>query len=498
MPNLPFILSISPFILFLLLLLWKKQPLLKVSALTLFLMAGLAVLYWKIFPGLILVSFAKGIFVAVDIFLIILGAIFFLEILKDLKVIDNISYYLESFSKDYRIQVIILAWFLENFLEGTAGFGIASVIVAPLLIGLGLSSLKAIIISLLGNSTSVVFGAAGTPIRVGFAGLDYASIPQLAAWINCIGFIVPIFILLTLVADKPDKKKQFWEALPFAIWAGITFVVPSALVVFLGQEFPSIIGSVIGLLLVLLTTKLGIFSPKNIRSGREIKNPKQTLSYFKAFSPYFLLIVLLILGKIFLGPINFTVPFAINHKFNLFNPGFAFLAAGLPIAFLLGSTRHRVAVQAVKRAIKSSIEPFLVIASISIVVQLMIGSGQNSSELPSAIALIAKSFETAILPFWAPFIGAFGSFITGSATISNIMFGNFLNFAAQAINMDAAKILALALVGGAAGNMTALADILATETVIGLKNQERAVLKGVIVPCLIYLVLIGIIGLLIL
>lgn len=473
------------------------MTLLKVSALTLVITAALTLFYWKIIPALLLVSFAKGFFVALDIFLIILGAIFFLEVLRDLKVIDNISYYLESFSKDYRIQVIILAWFFENFLEGTAGFGTASVIVAPLLIGLGLSPLKAIIISLLGNSTSVVFGAAGTPIRVGFAGLDYSTIPQLSAWINCIGFIVPIFMLLTLVADKQDKKKQFWEALPFAIWAGIAFVIPSALVVFLGQEFPSILGSVIGLLLVLLTTKLGIFSPKNIRTAHEIWEPKQTLSYFRAFFPYCLLIIALILGKIFLGSINFSIPLDINHKFNLFNPGFAFLIVGLPVALFWGSTRHKIALQAIKVAIKSSIEPFLVIASISIVVQLMINSGQNLSGLPSSIALIAKNFETAMLPFWAPFIGAFGSFITGSATISNIMFGNFLNFASQAINMDSAKVLALALVGGALGNMTALADMLAAEAVVGLKNHERHVLKGVIIPCLICLILTGIIGVLI-
>lgn len=495
--NLLFILSIIPLVLFLILLLWKKMPLLEVSALTLILTTALMFFYWKIFPALLLISFAKGFFVALDIFLIILGAIFFLEILRDLKIIDNISYYLESFSKDYRVQVIILAWFFENFLEGTAGFGTASVVVVPLLIGLGLPPLKAIIVSLLGNSTSVIFGAAGTPIRIGFAGLDYPSIPQLSAWINCIGFIVPIFMLLALVSDKPDKKKQFWEALPFAVWAGIAFVVPSALTVFLGQEFPSILGSVIGLLLVLLTTKLGIFSPKNIRSACETREPRQTLSYFKAFFPYFLLIVFLILGKIFLGSINFLIPLGINHKFNLFNPGFAFIIAGLPIALFWGSAKHRMPVQAIKTAIKKSIGPFLVIAYISIIVQLMINSGQNSSGLPSSIALIAKNFETALLPFWTPFIGAFGSFITGSATISNIMFGNFLDLASQATSMDTAKILALTLVGGAAGNMTALADILAVETVVGIKNQERAILKGVIFPCLVYLALAGIIGLLI-
>jgi lactate permease len=100
------------------------------------------------------------------------------------------------------------------------------------------------------------------------------------------------------------------------------------------------------------------------------------------------------------------------------------------------------------------------------------------------------------LPFWAPFVGAFGCFLTGSATVSNLMFGNFFNLASLAIGLDATKILSLALVGAAAGNMTGLADILAAEAVVGMKNEERGVLKGVIIPCLIYLVLVGIIGIL--
>ncbi len=175
--DLPFILSISPLVLFLILLLGLRKPLSEVSLWTLGLMIVLALLYWQIAPVLFWASFAKGIFVALDIFLIIFGAIFFLEVLRSLGVIGSISYYLESFSKDYRIQTIILAWFFENFLEGAAGFGTAAVIVAPLLIGLGLTPIKAVIVSLLGNSTSVAFGAAGTPIRIGFSGLEYPAIP---------------------------------------------------------------------------------------------------------------------------------------------------------------------------------------------------------------------------------------------------------------------------------------------------------------------------------
>lgn len=485
----PFILSVVPLVVFVLLLLWKKMPLIRVSFITLILVVGLAFFYWRIFPPLLLASGAKGFFIALDIFVIILGAVFFLEIIKNFKVIDSISYYLESFSKDYRVQIIILAWFFENFLEGTAGFGAAVVIVAPLLIGLGLSPLKAIIIALLGNSSAVVFGAAGTPIRIGFEGLDVSSVPYLASLINFIGLIVPVFMLWILVSDKPDKKQQFFETLPFAVWSGIAFVVPSFLVVGLGQEFPSILGSVIGLILVLISLRLNIFAPKNIRSEVKATTPAESLPLSKAVFPYALLVILLIAGKLLLSGVSTSVQFhGLGHSFNLFNPGLAFIISGL-ITALIWKDKMILKAKTVTTALKRAIGPFLVIAFMSAMVQIMTNTGQ--------IALIAQIFETRFLAFWTPFIGAFGAFLTGSATVSNIMFGNFLNTAAGIMHLAGGKILALTLVGAAAGNMVALADILSGEAVVGLKNEERRILKGVIVPCLVYVLLAGLIGILI-
>ncbi len=493
----PFILSVAPLAVFILLLLWKKMPLIRVSFITLVLVAGLAFFYWRIFPALLLASSFKGLLVASDILVIIFGAIFFLEIIKKFKVIDSISYYLESFSKDYRVQIIILAWFFENFIEGTAGFGTPVVIVAPLLIGLGLRPLKAVIIALLGNSASVVFGAAGTPIRIGFEGLDVSLVPHLSSLINFVGLIVPAFMLWILVSDKPDKKQQFFETLPFAIWSGIAFVVPSFLVVGLGQEFPSILGSVIGLFLVLISLRLNIFAPKNIRSEVKATTPAEPLPLSKAIFPYALLVIFLIAGKFLLSGVSASVQFhGLSHSFNLFNPGLAFIISGL-ITALIWRDKIILGVKTAVSALKRIMEPFLVIAFMSAIVQIMLNAGQNLTGLSSPIVLIAQTFETLFLPFWAPFIGAFGAFITGSATVSNIMFGNFLALAAKALNMVSGKILALTLVGAAAGNMVALADILSGEAVVGLKNEERRILKGVIVPCLVYLLLAGLIGILI-
>jgi lactate permease len=493
--TLPTVLAVFPFILFLILLLVKKTPLIWVSLITFIFVALLSVFYWQINSLFLVGSIEKGFFVALDIFFIIFGAIFFLGIMREAKIIENISLFLESISKDIRIQVIFLAWFFENFLEGTAGFGTPSTVVAPLLIGLGIPPIKSVIIALLGNSASVAFGAAGTPIKVGFGSLAGTGVASIAAKINLVGILVPVFMLWFLTRGKPNFKKEFFEALPFAIWSGIAFAVPSILMVSLGQEFPSILGAIVGLILVLVTTKLGIFIPKTEKNmtGRSLTF---TLPLQKVLFPYVFLITLLVVGKFLIGTAGISIPIIIKHTFSYFNPGFAFIISGV-LTMLIFKIRFDKVFSIVKLSLKRSIEPFLVIALMSGVAQIMVNSVHNFSGIPSMIDYMAFNLKSALLPLWAPLVGAFGSFLTGSATVSNLMFGNFLARIALELGIGVDKILALALIGGAAGNMIALADIMAAEAVVNLKNEERKVLSGVFIPCLIYVLLVGIIGLLI-
>ncbi len=486
------LLVIFPFALFLILLLWKKVPLIWVSLVTLVCVILLAIFGWQVFLVYILGSLTKGFLVALDIFFIILGAIFFLQILKETKVLENIGYFLESISKDLRVQVIFLAWFFENFLEGTAGFGTPSTVVAPLLLTLGISPINAVIIALLGNSASVVFGAAGTPIKIGFGALAGAGVAYNAALINIVGLLVPVFMLWFLTKDKVNFKKEFLESLPFAVWSGIAFVVPSLIIVPLGQEFPSILGSIIGLVLVLITTKLGIFIPKTEKELIDTSK-KAGLPLIKVVFPYLLLVILLIAGKFLLGSKGIILPLTVAHTFSYFNPGFAFILTALAVSVFFGVSK-KIFVSTVEISLKRSWEPFLVIAFMSGVAQIMVNSGHNYLALPSMIDSVAVNLKNVLLPIWAPILGAFGSFLTGSATVSNLMFGNFLAAAATGLGLSVDKILALALVGGSAGNMIALADIMAAEAVVGIRNKEGKVLEGVIVPCAIYILLVCLLG----
>jgi len=498
MNNLSIILAILPFLVFIFLLFIKKTTLFKASIITLIFYTLLAIFYWKILGTSLYISFGKGIFVAIDIFIIIFGAIFFLEILKELNIIKNISHYLSNISKDYRIQVILIAWFFECFLEGTAGFGTPAAVAVPLLIGLGITPVRALIVGLLGNSIPGIFGAAGTPIKVGFSTLNVSSVPFYASLFNFVGLLVPVFMMWIITKGRQNRRKEFLAIVPFAIWSGLLFLVPSFFAAkYIGQEFPSIIGSVVGLSLAVLSIKLKIFTPKDSLSLTDKKEDVHTMSPFKSFLPYGILIVLLIVGKIVLGKIGVPINLGFKHVFNLFNPGFIFLIAGL-IVTLIWSKEEKSISRSLRGAFKGAYLPFIIIASMLSMVQIMINSGSNLSGIPSAIDLIAQSIESYFLPFLIPFAGAFGALMTGSVTTSNVMFGALFNTAAMNMSLDAGIVLSLLVVGAGIGNMVALADILTAEAVVGEKNIERKIVKGVLVPCLVCLFIVGIMGMVVL
>jgi lactate permease len=439
----------------------------------------LTTLVWKIVPFYFFISLEKGFRVALDIFFVIFGAVFFIEIISKEKIIQSISFYLEAFSKDIRIQVIFLAWFFENLIEGVAGFGTPPAVVVPLLLGLGLTPINAIAISLLGNSMAGAFGAAGTPIRVGFVGLATPGVVYYTAMFNFVGILVPAFILWILSVGRKDRVVFFREGLPFALWSGFVFWLFSFFASFFGGEFPTIVGSLLGLFIAILTARLKIFIPKTVRcvKDRVILRPYRSLAM--VVFPYVVVVFLLAMGKLMHGG---------------FNPGFALFVSGL-VVFIINRRRFiEMIPDAFKKALLRTKEPFVVIFAMSATVQLILNSGFNFSETPSMLRTISTGFENPLLPFFAPFAGAFGAFVSGSVTVSNILFGTFLNSASLIMQIDPAKILGLQAVGAAAGNMVALADVMTACAIAKVYNKEKEILKIVVIPCIIYVTLAGLVG----
>jgi lactate permease len=495
------LLALSPLVLIVLLLLAFRRPLFLAAPITLLYTLLLVRFVWREDVVFMLGASAKGVYTAIDILLIIFGAVFFLQFLKRTGLIESLESYLCSLSPDHRIQTILLAWFFLSFIEGMSGFGTPMAIVAPLLVALGFPAMLAVTLALIGVGTSVAFGAVGTPIRVGLAGqgLPVHAVPFYAALINMIvGAFIPLILLIVLVHySGRGRSGAIREMVPFALWAGVCLTVPYFLASFLGQEFPSLLGSLVGMGIIMLTLKAGFLVPKATWRITDVEYTQEALGITRTILPYIFFIALLLAGKLLFDYSTVvTVAPGVTQKISFFNPFIAFTLSVLLYALGYGipwSTVRESAVSATKLLWK----PTIVIFCISTFVQLMIFSSQNTSGLPGMLVLMTGWLITPLLPLIAPFIGMLGAFISGSATVSNLLFGNFQYKAATALGIDPQPILALQTVGGGVGNTVSLTDIVAVEATVGLHNEERSILKAVIIPVLCYLTLAGIIGLII-
>jgi lactate permease len=127
--------------------------------------------------------------------------------------------------------------------------------------------------------------------------------------------------------------------------------------------------------------------------------------------------------------------------------------------------------------------PAITLVGALIMVQLMMVGGDKAKTM-----IIGKGFASSVggaWPFFAPCLGALGTFFAGSATISNLTFGGIQDSIARSLELDRTSILALQSVGGAMGNMVCVNNITAVESIIGLVNQEGFILNRTIILVLL-------------
>jgi len=221
-----------------------------------------------------------GVFKALDVLIIIFGAILILNTLKQSGAMATINNGFNGITKDRRIQVLIIAWMFAAFIEGAAGFGTPAALAGPLLVGLGFPPLAAAMVALILNSTPVAFGAVGTPVigamgtlstNLNAIGADPALFQmELTKWTAfghaIVGTFIPL-IALGLMTRFFGKNKSFKEGIkvaPFAIFAGLAFTVPYLLIAMVfGPELPSLVGALIGLFIIIPAAKSGFLMPKD-------------------------------------------------------------------------------------------------------------------------------------------------------------------------------------------------------------------------------------------
>ncbi len=456
---------------------------------------GIALGVWQIVPLLVPGSLVKGALVAADICVIILGALVFLNLLRSLGVIDAIEYHLARISEDSRVQLILLAWLFGTLIEGSAGFGTPAVIVVPLLVFVGYPPVFSVAAALVGNSVNAAFGAVGTPVRIGFQGIEIPGVVQAGAGIGAVMCVfVPVILLGMMTARLREDRRFFLDALPFALLSGLGVGVPYYFASFIGIEFPSIIGALVAMGLVLIARRWGVLFPKRVHTIKERKLEAPEVGVGEIVTPYALLLVALVAARYALPAIELPLFAGLTHSINLFNPGLVLLAVSLMLMAwyrVRGTMAREIAGKSVSALLRPAVTIFFIVA----VMQIMMNSGENASGLDSMLFYAFRNIRNAALPAIAPLLGAFGSFVAGSVTVSNMIFGAAQASAAQAVGYPAMVILALQLIGATAGNTISIPNIMAAQAAGDMSGNENEILRAVLPWVATYLALVIVLGL---
>ncbi|WP_414932425.1 L-lactate permease [Vibrio europaeus] len=508
----------------------------------------IALFAWDMSTTRVLASVFQGLGITVSVLWIVFGAIFLLNTLKHTGAISTIRNGFTNISPDRRVQAIIIAWCFGSFIEGASGFGTPAAIAAPLLVAIGFPALAAVLMGMMIQSTPVSFGAVGTPIIVGVnKGLDThnigealiangstweAYLQQITSSVALIhasvGTLIPV--LMAMMLTRFFGKNRSWteglDILPFAIFAGLSFTIPYALTgVFLGAEFPSLIGGLVGLSIVVSAAKHGFLVPKSTWDFEdENKWPAEWLGSLKidlddakakpmnmvlAWLPYVLLAVVLVasrvstefkamLRSVSLSFSNILGEAGISTAIQpLYLPGGILVFVAL-VAVLLQSRSIAPLGKAFGESSKTLIGAGFVLVFTIPMVRIFINSGINGADLasmPVTTANFAAGLVGDAFPALSATVGALGAFIAGSNTVSNMMFSQFQFEVAQTLTISSAVVVALQAVGAAAGNMIAIHNVVAASATVGLLGREGATLRKTIIPTIYYLVVTGIIGL---
>ena len=548
--------------LFLVVLRWPASRAMPLSYLT---AVVLAVFVWKVPAVQVAVASVHGLILAASLLYIIFGAILLLNTLQESGAIRAIRKGFTDISPDRRVQVIIVAWLFGSFIEGSAGFGTPAAVAVPLLVGLGFPAMAAVVAGMMIQSTPVSFGALGTPIIVGvgnglagdpgvieFAAAQgfassgealppafLASIGAKVAMLHAVaGTLIPLFVV-SFMTRFFGPNRSFADGLriwPFAIFAALSMTLPYlAVAVFLGPEFPSLIGGLCGLAIVVTAARKGFLMPKGepwdfapretwdadwngTIELHEAESSEPTMSLVKAWLPYVFVAGLLVATRVpelgiksllqsvqLLVNWDTVVPSSmaaeklmkITSKVQpLYLPGSIFIVVSA-ITFAL----HRMSGAAYGRAWKSSGKTVLK-ASVALVftvpmVQVFINSHNGSGgyeKMPLVLAEGVANLTGAAWPIFSPVIGGLGAFVAGSNTISNMMFSLFQFNVGTRIGVSPDWIVALQAIGGAAGNTICVHNVVAASAVVGLIGKEGAVIRKTLCVFAYYALIPGCLG----
>lgn len=471
--------------------------------------AVLAVPGWGLTPSLTAKAFLDGAaFAFMPILWVIFTALLTYSIAVETKALDSIKALLASVSRDRRIQALLIAWGFGGFLESVAGFGTAVAVPAAVLVSLGFAPFCAAVVCLLANTVAVAFGVVGIPV-ITLAWITDLPVTQLSIEIvlqlTAFVFIVPVFIV-TAVTGSVRGIAGVW---PHVFGAGISFAAVQFFAArHIGPEVPAILGSLAAFATIAALAKA--LPPKlawtfahdqageadgtrpdgdaaelltKTRADARAGNAHLNLAaQLKAWSPYLILLVLVLASRM-VEPLAALLAKATTTHAIYDGPGGKPLAIAwlltpgtlVLIAALIGGRIQGASFGTIVR-LSGKTARQMTRSAATIVCIVALAKVLGYSGMIDTIALALTDIAGTFYPLAAPVLGMLGTFITGSDTSSNILFGQLQKQVALTIGASPLWIAAANTSGACIGKIISLQSIAIAGIAADIANREGELL----------------------
>jgi len=259
-----------------------------------------------------------------------------------------------------------------------------------------------------------------------------------------------------------------------------------------GPELPALGGAIVGSLIF-----VGIFVLAH-RKSRKDSEPTDSIALLRAAAPYLIVIALVLVTRL-IGPVQETLE-VLTWKWSLwgqfkgqFNPVLhpgTLLIAG----FLLGALAAKASAEDVRGAAGDALKK-LVPVTIALVAMLGLSRVMVHASMIDVLAGSTAALAGAGWPFFSPWVGVLGTFVTGSATASNILFSEFQLATTEELDMPTLTLLGAQNFGAAVGNIICPHNIIAGGATVGIAGEEGNILAKTLGACVIYATLGGVLAL---
>ena len=451
------------------------------------------------------------------IFWIILPVVYLYDLTVKAGTFVTLQESLANVTDDSRLQLLLIAFALGAFFEGSAGFGTPVAVCGAILISLGFKPLQAAGLSLLANTAPVAFGALGIPI-VALHGITGFDLHLLSRTIATLLFLFCLLVPFWLVWAFAGFRAML-EVWPPILVASATFAcVQLAMATFVGPSLVAVVAA--SATMIALVLFLRFWKPRRTLNAKlQQIGARTTRQYdhhagkvFRAWMPWLVLCAVLLVWGIppftswldTHSTLKFTVAGlhgivdrmppvvakpaaeAAVFTFNwLTATGTAITLAALLAGLLLGFRPATLA--------REFLRTFFNVryAMVTISAMMAIGYVTRYCGLDATLGL-AFARTGHLYPFFGTLIGWIGVASTGSDTSSNVLFGSLQVMTAQQIGVSPVLMASANSAGGVMGKMISASSIVVASTATQNYGQEGSILRFVFLHSLALACLVGV------